>query len=304
MSSIAESTMKSYDIQLKKWWFFCLEKDINIISPQVPDVITFLTEQYEKGLSHSTINTIRSAISYILGENTMSQDYRMKRFFQGIANMRPSKPKYNSTWDPQIVLNYFLNQPDNKNLSLKLLSKKLITLLALVTGHRMQTLALIKINNIKSYQSKIEIRIPDKIKTSSKNKMQPLLVLPVYETNKKICAATALIDYMAATKDMRGQINALFVSLKKPVKAITKNTLSNWTKGTLKLSGIDTSIFSAHSTRSASTSAAKRLGINLEAIRKTAGWTAGSSTFAKFYDRDIISGNEEFALTILRNTKS
>ena len=73
-------------------------------------------------------------------------------------------------------------------------------------------------------------------------------------------------------------------------------------KETLNKSGLDTIIFSTHSTRHASTSAAQRLGVDIEVIRKTAGWTKSSETFAKFYNRDIVSDQEQFALPILNTT--
>ena len=57
-------------------------------------------------------------------------------------------------------------------------------------------------------------------------------------------------------------------------------------KTVLKRSGIDTSEFSCHSTRAASTSCAKAAGLNLQHIMQSAGWS-NTSTFAKFYDKHI-----------------
>ena len=49
-------------------------------------------------------------------------------------------------------------------------------------------------------------------------------------------------------------------------------------------SGLDTELFSAHSTRSASTSAVARCGLPVDAIMKAAGWSA-VSTFTRFYKK-------------------
>lgn len=54
---------------------------------------------------------------------------------------------------------------------MKLLSGKLATLLALATGHRVQTLSLVKIENIKLTKEGAEIKIPDNIKTSQRGKV-------------------------------------------------------------------------------------------------------------------------------------
>lgn len=67
------------------------------------------------------------------------------RFFQRVSNSPPALPKYDVTWDPEQVFQYFLSQPPSTQLSLPQLYKKLITLLALATGHRMQTLAAIRL---------------------------------------------------------------------------------------------------------------------------------------------------------------
>ncbi|KAL7293958.1 hypothetical protein TKK_0012538 [Trichogramma kaykai] len=62
---------------------------------------------------------------------------------------------------------------------------------------------------------------------------------------------------------------------------------SKWIRNTLEDSRVDVASFGAHSTRHAWTSAAARKGINIETIRKTAGWTEKSTTFARFYNQPI-----------------
>lgn len=51
----------------------------------------------------------------------------------------------------------------------------------------------------------------------------------------------------------------------------------------------------------ASTSAARRHGVDLDVIRRTAGWTRNSETFAKFYDRNITNTSDIFARAILNS---
>lgn len=63
----------------------------------------------------------------------------------------------------------------------------------------------------------------------------------------------------------------------------------------MKESGIDTEVFSAHSTRHASTSAAHRRGISLDLIKRCAGWSGNSLVFSKFYDRPLTSNCDEGA---------
>ena len=80
------------------------------------------------------------------------------------------------------------------------------------------------------------------------------------------------------------ELELLAAFFKSPFKSVTTQTLSRWVKEVLNNSGIDTRIFTAHSTRHASTSAAKRNGVDIDPLRRTAGWTKISNTFTKFYD--------------------
>ena len=59
--------------------------------------------------------------------------------------------------------------------------------------------------------------------------------------------------------------------------------------------GIDVTIVSSHSTRSASTSKAKGKGLSSKDIDKAAGWTT-TSTFAKFYHKPV---HENFGNSVI-----
>lgn len=247
------------------------------------------------------MNCFRSAIGKILG-SSLADDSRIKGFFKGVFRLKPPKAKYDCTWNPKIVLDYLGKLNSNDDLSLDELSKKLVTLLALVTGHRMQTLSLIDIRNIMINDDKFEIKIPENIKTSKLGKVQPNLVIPFFVKNLSICPASALSSYLKKTKILRNEENKLFIAIKKPHKAVGSQTLSRWIKSFLCDSGLDTSKFGAYSIRHASTSAVKRSGINIDLILKTAGWTKKSQTFARFYNRPVITDDKSYALAILNQS--
>ena len=64
----------------------------------------------------------------------------------------------------------------------------------------------------------------------------------------------------------------------------------------LKEAGVNVSVFSAHSTRSAASSKASDKGLNLAEISKVAGWS-NAKTFAMFCKKTI---SENFGQAILR----
>ncbi len=64
----------------------------------------------------------------------------------------------------------------------------------------------------------------------------------------------------------------------KPHRAVTSSTIARWLKAVIGASGVDTSIFNAHSVRGASSSKAENMGITTNDILKAADWSS-----EKFY---------------------
>nr|CAI5838358.1 unnamed protein product [Callosobruchus analis] len=215
------------------------------------------------------------------------------------ANLRPAQPKYAFTWDPHQVLTYLESLDEMLDNSLKTLSYKLVTLIALVTGQRLQTLYSIKVSDIVESSSGLQIFITDYLKTSGTGRQQPCLHLPFFKDTVKLCAASTLKRYLAYTNQLRKfETEYLFITFSKPHKRASKQTISRWVKDTLQAAGIDTSLFTPHSTRHASSSLALRRGVSLDVISRTAGWTEKSKCFARFYNRPLY-GTDTFATAIL-----
>ena len=77
------------------------------------------------------------------------------------------------------------------------------------------------------------------------------------------------------------------------------DTVSWWLKEVLKQAGIDN--FTGHSTRAASSSAAKRSNIDLGTILKAAGWS-NATPFNKFYNKPLQGEHnfgEDYLYTLL-----
>ena len=105
--------------------------------------MTFLSDQFDNNLQYRTVNVLRSAISSIhpwIEGKPVGQHPLVIRLMKGIANERPPKPRYTTTWDVAKVTTYLSALGENKTLSLKLLTKKLLMLLALVSPERASVL--------------------------------------------------------------------------------------------------------------------------------------------------------------------
>lgn len=187
----------------------------------------------------------------------------------------------------------------NESLSLKDLTLKLATLLLLTSGHRVQTLSKIAIPNIIRLEDRIEIRIPDKIKTSGVKKKQPVLNFPYFRENPSLCVASIIEYYLIKTGPYRHTTNTLLITYQRPFHAASTQSISRWVKEMLQRSGIDTSIFKSHSVRHATTSAVFRSGLNIDLIRKTVGWTEKSTVFNNFYNLPLAANPTDFAKCVI-----
>ena len=96
------------------------------------------------------------------------------------------------------------------------------------------------------------------------------------------------------------QPNQLLLSYRRPNAPVKSCTIARWIKSVLGKAGIDTSIFKAHSTRSASTSRALSSGVPLEEVLKMADWS-GPSTFNRFSYRP--SFGNSFVRSVLESAK-
>nr|CAH7713706.1 unnamed protein product [Callosobruchus chinensis] len=159
-------------------------------------------------------------------------------------------PKYQATWDPHPVLLHLARLYPLEEISRLQLTMKLVTLLALITGHRLQTLTSIRLQNIVRFPDRLEIRISDRIKTSSSKSSQPFLVIPYFKDNPALCLASVVdyyelvINYELITKDLRpSDIDYLILTVKRPIRQVSSQRLSNWIEQTLAASGIDTTDF-------------------------------------------------------------
>ena len=124
------------------------------------------------------------------------------------------------------------------------------------------------------------------------------LDLKTFPTCIASCSVENLKQYLLRSFELRGLYTKLFISFCFLHRPITTSTLSRWVKETLKIAGIDTNIFTSRSTRAASKSRAKSLGLSLQQIYKAAGWT-NSGTFGRYYDKPVEETN--FSEIILDN---
>lgn len=232
----------------------------------------------------------RSAISstiHLLQGTKIGEHPVISRCLKGIYLRNPPTPKYQSTWDVSMVTSYLSSQGPLKDLSLKQLTLKTAMLCSLVCAQREQTLCLLDLNYTVDLPEAIKFVISECHKTSRPGKTLEVF-LPTLPDNVNLCPKSTADEYLKHTEPLRemngGYTSKVFVSYVKPHKQITTSTLAQWIKKVLKLSGVDTTVFKAHSVRGAATSALYSRGANVHDILQITNWF-NEKTFQKFYNR-------------------
>ena len=208
---------------------------------------------------------------------------------KGVFNERPPVAKYSAFWDVGMVLKYLKGLGTNDTLSLRLLTIKLVMLMALTRPARSVDLSKLDIGARSFSQAGVTFKALHLSKQSRASKPLADFFYPKYPEDPTICPVITLQAYEARTLEFRAwstenRKSLLFLSWIGKHDPVTGSTIARWLKMCLTEAGINTEIFKAHSVRGASSSTAAAAGVTTADILKTADWSS-AGTFQKFYLR-------------------
>ena len=114
------------------------------------------------------------------------------------------------------------------------------------------------------------------------------LEFAAFSQGKDLCVVSALDEYLNRTEEWRRvnnetQLLLSYIQLHK----VVPSTVSGWFKNVLKSSGINVSLFTAHSMRSDTTSKASASGLSMIEILEWRTWT-NMSACQRFYKKNVI----------------
>jgi len=263
-------------------------------------VINFLTEMFQSGLEYSTVNGYRSAISdkhQGCQGVRVGQHPQVCRLMKGMFNRKPPQPRYMDTWDVSQVLQIFREWPREEGLDLKSLSLKVTMLMALTGAMRQSELHLLRIDQMLDKGLSIEFHIGGLTKTRKVGQGPLLVEFHAYAADEKLDVVKCIRAYIARTHHLRSKHVQMLVSFIKPHKPIVACSVARWLQMIMQVAGIDVSKYKAHSTRSASTSKARQMGLSAQEIMTRANWLR-EETFKRFYCREL--PNVKFQRTVLQ----
>ena len=137
------------------------------------------------------MNSYRSAISSFhekIEGFPVGQDSEVYTLLTGVFNLRPPQPKYSSTWDVQIVLEFIRNNwTDNKSLPNKNLTLTLTMLLALTSASRASNIHHLDIRFMSLSEQKVVFNFAKLLKTQKKDRAPPKHEIFAFEKGTDLC---------------------------------------------------------------------------------------------------------------------
>ena len=271
-----------------------MERDTDPVSCPINDVVNFLAELFQKGYQYRSLNSYRSAISSVhekVDGVEIGQHPLVSRLLKGAFNSRPPQPRYDATWDVKTVTTYLSGMGKNEGLSLQALTQKLVMLFSLTRPARAADLVQLNIAYRKFLPEGVCFTPSGLAKQSRSGKALQELFFPAFPHDLNLCPVQTLRIYEQRTHTLRSS-GTLLIGTVKPHKPVTSSTIARWLRTVLEKSGVDISIFKAHSVWGAAATAASRGGITTNEILKAADWSS-ESVFTKFYykpTRDVSFG--------------
>jgi len=169
------------------------------------------------------------------------------------------------------VVDYLRSCP-SEDLSTLKLGRKVATLLALANAGRCLDLAALNRDYLRWTPTGAQFTVVQLTKTHSPGPPKTVHYSSLPE-DREICPVVALQLYLSKASEHAASISSpkpVFITSKKPFRRPRPGNLCHWIKDSLRKVGIDTEQFTAHSSRSASSSRARARGVPVAEILKVA----------------------------------
>ncbi|KAG1169999.1 hypothetical protein G6F36_011988 [Rhizopus arrhizus] len=280
--STRKSTEKAYDNGWKHWQQWCFQQDpqIDPTAYNSTNVLHFLVDNNKFSSNH--LNTLRSSIASVFRvlhpeEIPLANQSIIQAFFatKRRSEIRiPSTPQL-ETWDIDKMTDFLVSTWTNSTTMARPRSD--------IGRLQFQDI----IFNFEDSNNSIPTGVKIHFREPKENQVKTTRLGLLQDT--RICPVSTLYLFISKSNDLRVNLptdHTLFLAhIEKPeqVASIRPSTMSSWVKSIMERSGIDTTIYKAHSIRSASSTKAVEKGHSIQAVKKHAGWSLNSNTFERFY---------------------
>lgn len=309
------ATNRIYDATWKNFCEWCANKGVSLSSVTIPVVLEYLMDGVDRGLAPNTIRRQVAALSTVFtctNSTSLSHHPAVRSFIKGVTNTRPPVVHRYPSWELPRVLQALTRSPFEPlgSCPLHLLSYKVAFLVAVTSARRVSELAALSVREdlCTFHQDRVVLRLDPLFipKVNSLFHRAQEIILPDFCPNPScplerkwhsLDVRRALRHYLKRTAPFR-KSEALFVSFRLGSKGqkVTSSTIARWIKACIAQAYRVYSLpvpgrLTAHSTRSASTSAAWQTQASISDICRAATWSS-PSPFIRHYKLDKFASAE------------
>lgn len=239
-----------------------------------------------------------SAVLSPIDKTPVGQHPYIIRLLRGVFNSRPPERKLLPEWDLPLVLDMFKKPPfaPMKFTSLKYITWKTAFLVAITTFRRCSDLQSLKIGegSVNIQEKGITFIRHGLAKQDRPGHDNSKIVVPSFSDDKLLDPKRTVYMYLKRTEEFRQKDGKeefrLFLSINKPHKPVSAQTISKWIVKTIKMAykqkKKDIKNVRGHSTRSVGPSWALFKGASMKNVLDSADWSK-ATTFTKFYLKDV-----------------
>ena len=173
------------------------DSHLDLGHPSPVSVGNFIALRFARGTSFSAVNSARSVLSAPVPQvssQTVGRHPNVCRLIKGVSEERSAQPRYEDTWNVDIVLIYL-----DQLLEAKPLSLKTCMLLALVTGLRAHVLHILTVEDVKTFPPQNVIIFSQKHKTTKPGSHTESVKILEFRDNAKLCPVKHLKIYLEQT---------------------------------------------------------------------------------------------------------
>ncbi|XP_039189177.1 uncharacterized protein LOC120303551 [Crotalus tigris] len=309
------ATNRLYDHTWKHFGQWCDKKHVSLSQVMIPRVLEYLMEGVNKGLAPNTLRRQLAALSSILSwdsSSSLSRHPAIRAFLKGVSNTRPPVIHRYPSWNLPRVLQALISSPFEplKMCSLRHLSFKVSFLIAITSARRISELAalLVRKDLCTFHEDRVVLRLDPsfipKVNTVFHRAQEVILPNfcphPSHELEQRwhtLDIRRALRCYIKHTKPFR-KSETLFVSFQPSSmgQKVSVSTIGRWIRACISSAYVSLTLpvpphVTAHSTRSAATTAAWATQASIEDICRAATWSS-PSPFIRHYRLDKFASAE------------
>ncbi|KAM9994160.1 hypothetical protein ACTFIZ_002975 [Dictyostelium cf. discoideum] len=292
MKSWEQSTLKVYNSSYTRFLNFCT---LNSLDPSNITLVVFmdyLTHLFKTRppLAFSTINNHRSMLNQLLllrNQTDIVNDPFISRIMTGIHKLRPSSAKYKEIRDANKVFKYLSTIKVLPKFTYTALLNKTLVLCKMFGLARSSDLVKWSFKGLNITTDSIRGPVINAKEQRKDDVLSILELTSLDDTYSQVCPVRHLTTYIKSTKERRKKHQSDSVFINNDGTPFNVNQINEVVLSTLSKSGIDTTKFKSHSTRSAMASLLLSNNVPFHVVKKIGRWKS-NDTVDTFYDMRII----------------